>query len=95
MKILVRGTRDPMLCDANGVNLASVHGASQKIATETARVLAHRYNTQPYLLDALQGLGVHPEHGYCFCLNAEQIKNGHTGECREARAAIAAAEVKP
>jgi hypothetical protein len=49
----------------------------------------------PELLEALQALGGHPEHGYCYCLNQEQIQNGHTGECREARAAIAKAEGRP
>jgi hypothetical protein len=42
----------------------------------------------PDLTAALQGLGVHPEYGYCFCLNRQQQEAGHTGECREARDAL-------
>jgi hypothetical protein len=41
----------------------------------------------PNLLEALQALGAKPE-GYCFCLNQEQINNGHTGECIDAQQAI-------
>lgn len=41
----------------------------------------------PWLLAALHGLGAKPED-YCFCTNAEQVTAGHTGECREACAAI-------
>lgn len=48
----------------------------------------------PALLGALHSLGTHPEYGYCFCLNRSQINNGHTGECKEARIAIAKAEDK-
>ena len=43
----------------------------------------------PELLDALYGIGVHPEFGFCCCLNQAQQDAGHTGECKAARAAIA------
>ncbi len=37
---------------------------------------------------ALQYLGTHPEYNYCYCSSQEQIENGHTGECKEAREAL-------
>ena len=56
----------------------------------------------PDMLDAFEALGVQPyvvgldgqcEHGYCFCLPEQgrdpgKPKDHHTGECRDARAAI-------
>ena len=42
------------------------------------------------LRQALEALGVRPEPGYCFCFSREQAEEGHTGECREARQALAA-----
>lgn len=48
-------------------------------------------NNHKLLLKALQALGAKPI-GYCFCVSAEQVEAGHTGECRDAQAAIAAAE---
>lgn len=42
----------------------------------------------PDLLESLQALGAKP-NGYCFCLCAEHVAAGHTGECRDACAAIA------
>lgn len=47
------------------------------------------------LLESLTALGVMPD-GYCFChQNRDPLKtdNEHTGECRDARAAIAKAEL--
>ena len=44
---------------------------------------------------ALEGLGVHPEYGYCFCLTQEQQAMGHTGECKEARVALADTAASP
>lgn len=41
------------------------------------------------LVAALEALGCKPD-GYCFCLSREQIEAGHTGECLDARAALAA-----
>jgi hypothetical protein len=52
-------------------------------APANARLIA----AAPNLLEALQALGAKPE-GYCFCLNQEQINNGHTGECIDAQQAI-------
>ena len=44
------------------------------------------------LLEALQALGVKPG-GYCFCFSETQTEaSSHTGEYRNAQAAIAAAE---
>lgn len=62
-------------------------------ASDLEAARAHRavHVAGPALLAALQGLGVHPEFDYCFCLNRAQQKAGHAGECREARAAIAKA----
>ena len=44
----------------------------------------------PELLEALQALGAKPD-GYCFCVNQNQIQDGHTGECRDAQQAIKSA----
>ena len=40
------------------------------------------------LVAALVALGAKPD-GYCFCINQEQIEAGHTGECKDARQALA------
>lgn len=47
------------------------------------------HNVAHELLDVLKSLGTKPV-GYCFC---HEVKNyrGHTGECQEARDAIAKA----
>jgi hypothetical protein len=45
------------------------------------------------LLLALQALGSKPD-GYCFCINADQVAAGHTGECQDAQKAICKAEGK-
>ena len=42
-------------------------------------------------INALKALGSKPED-YCFCISAEQVKAGHTGECREAQVVLAAAD---
>lgn len=38
---------------------------------------------------ALRYLGTHPEFDYCYCLNKEQQEDGHAGECKDAREALA------
>ena len=45
----------------------------------------------PDLLEALLALGAQGEPGYCFCRTQEQADNGHTGECKQANAAISKA----
>ena len=64
-------------------------GGPLKQATANARLIA----AAPDLLTALQALGARPV-GYCFCRTPEQAERGHTGECREACAAIAKATGK-
>lgn len=59
-----------------------------KVGAAMGEELARVRKERDELLEALQALGVHPVHGYCFCLNREQQEAGHTGECREARTAI-------
>lgn len=39
-------------------------------------------------INALKALGAKPV-GYCFCISAEQVEAGHTGECRQAQAVMA------
>ncbi len=52
---------------------------------------AHLIVAAPDLLLALQSLGSKPG-GYCFCRSPEQGEAGHTGECRQANAAITKAK---
>lgn len=58
---------------------------------KTDEANARLFSAAPELLEALQVLGSSGDPGYCFCLNQEQIKNGHTGECKQANAAISKA----
>lgn len=58
------------------------------VVASLARAINNRRDLAQNLLEALQALGVQPEDGYCFCLNQRQIADGHTGECRQAVAAI-------
>lgn len=46
------------------------------------------------LLTALEALGAKPE-GYCFCPFVADTDLSHTGECQDARDAIAAATFTP
>ncbi len=56
-------------------------------------------NAHEEMLEALQALGTYPG-GYCFCLEGRDagevnaFGNAHTGECEDARKAIAKAEGK-
>jgi hypothetical protein len=59
--------------------------------TSEAEANARLIAATPDLLSALQALGTLPD-GNCFCRNQEQVAAGHTGECRQACAAIALAE---
>lgn len=81
------GGNKEITANDDGAPLATVYGDDSDEqcwpVTANARLIA----AAPDLLAALQGLGAKPD-GYCFCANAEQILAGHTGECREACAAI-------
>ena len=61
----------------------------------TAVLLCPLHAAAPDLLAACEGLGAMPE-GYCFCYGHRRDplkpEHEHTGECREARAAIAKAK---
>ena len=63
------------------------HTGNGPTSLQNASFIALACNSHYDLLAALEGLGAKPD-GYCFCLNQTQVDAGHTGECREACAAI-------
>jgi hypothetical protein len=82
--------------DANGQVVARVgymRGKPVPIqqAFASAEANARLIAAAPDLLAALQAIGVKPD-GFCFCISTVQIASGHTGECRDACAAIRKAE---
>ncbi len=80
--------------DEIGSKIAVLERPRGSRTNATVQANARLIAAAPDLLAALQGLGTHPEFGYCFCLNKAQQDAGHAGECREASAAIAKAEGK-
>lgn len=70
-----------------GASVADCWPPLEGDATANANLLAASWD----LRAALQALGAKPD-GYCFCHSQEQIAAGHTGECRDARAALAKAK---
>lgn len=79
--------------DAQGRELADCYSGPPDIEFDEADANAHLMAAAPDLVLALHALGVHPEYGYCFCRTQEQQQAGHTGECRQARAALLKAGV--
>ena len=67
------------------------HGHTWDLSDNDQEALKTVLRDRERLLSALQALGSKPD-GYCFCVSLEQVAAGHTGECRDAQAAIAQAE---
>lgn len=81
-----------MACEVRGCGVG-LHRTNEHYAdwdkASLHRAILNLTISRENLITALCALGVKPD-GYCFCLTEKQAKDGHTGECREARAALAA-----
>ncbi len=80
--------------DEHGDIVVTVHTMMRRYSKNAAKAwaTANLIEAAPDLLDALKALGATGEPGFCFCRDQKQMDNGHTGECREACAAIAKAK---
>lgn len=85
---------ESFVVDANGVDVCLLLSSKKQPVKANRRFIL----ASGPLASALQALGIHPfemedgtpAHGYCFCPQPSPgaLEPEHTGQCREARAAL-------